>query len=103
MCSGCPRNHFVSIPFKRERAPQGAQSKRSDRLRLEVSIPFKRERASQVDDIIPGEGIIIDKFPFPSNGNAHPKEDKWYERQVAVIQFPFPSNGNAQGKGYTHE
>ena len=90
---------------------------------LWVSIPFKRERASQGLDIISNMGFV-DRFQFPSNGNAHRKVsrlsavgvyeqdgvsipfkrerasqglDKWTAQKQRGM-FPFPSNRNAHRK-----
>ena len=82
--------HHVSIPFKRERASQGAGTyPPPTRGRGGVSIPFKRERASQVraETVL---SLILPKFPFPSNRKAHRKAENVGRLQCESIEVSIP-------------
>ena len=118
-------NCRVSIPFKRERASQAIEIDDTLKVSL-VSIPFKRERLSQeaqrrirqreiqrfhslqTGKTIASKPMMAEAskhhaamFPFPSNGNAEHKQEK-YGKELGGMKFPFPSNGNAEHKFGKH-
>ena len=88
---------LVSIPFKRE-----SVSKEAIGIKVlgtdSVSIPFKRESVSKVD-IFDKFVSAIEKFQFPSNGKAYPKDECSNQRtETGDDAFQFPSNGKAYPK-----